>query len=360
MKGPTERWRGRNRGFLPSVGPPLGLLIGLFLALPGCGSQGAQPEVVVYVAVDRGDAEPILRAFEASSGVQVRAVYDAEAAKTTGLVTRLLAESQSPRCDVFWNNEVVQTMLLADRGVLDAYVSPEAADIPADLKDAKGRWTGIAVRARVIVYNAKYVPAEKAPRSLQDLLDPQWRGRAAIANPQFGTTRTHAAALFAARGSENAAKWFDELLANDVRIVDGNAMVKNLVARAKPGASPVYVGLTDTDDVLSGQADGKPIAMIFPDQEDDLGTLLVPSSVALVRGAPHSEPARRLIDYLVGRKVEAALTADGKGYLPVRPDSPRPKFVEQAWPLKSMSVNYAAIRDQLEISSRWTREHFHP
>jgi iron(III) transport system substrate-binding protein len=335
------------------------LLLGLFAVLPGCSSRGERPEVVVYVAVDRVDAEPILREFEASSGVQVRAVYDAEAAKTTGLVTRLLAESQSPRCDVFWNNEVVQTLLLADRGVLDAYASPEAADIPADLKGADGRWTGVAVRARVIVYNTKYVSAEKAPRSLQDLLKPEWRGRAAIANPQFGTTRAHVAALFAARGAENAARWFEELLANEVRIVDGNAMVKNLVARAKPGASPVYVGLTDTDDVLSGQADGEPIAMAFPDQ-GDLGTLLVPSSVALVRGAPHGEAARRLIDYLVSRKVEAALTADGKGYLPVRPDSPRPKFVSHVWPLKNMQVTYAAIHGQLETSSQWTREHFHP
>ncbi len=168
----------------------------------------------------------------------------------------------------------------------------------------------------------------------------------------------HAAALFAAWGPEAATKWFQELLANEVRIVDGNAMVKNLVARAKPGASPAYVGLTDTDDVLSGQADGEPIAMIFPDQ-DNLGTLLMPSSVALVRGAPHPESARRLIDYLVSREVEAALAAEGKGYLPVRRDAGQPKFMSHA-SLKSMNVSPAAVYDQLEASSRWTREHFHP
>ena len=317
------------------------------------------PEVVVYVAIDRGDAEPILNEFVAVSGVRVRAVYDAEAAKTTGLVTRLLAESESPRCDVFWNNELVQTLLLADRGVLDRLRSPAAADIPDDLKDAEGRWTGVAMRARVIVYNTDHVPQEKAPRRLQDLVRPEWRGQVAIANPQFGTTRAHAAALFAALGPEAAKTWFSELLANDVRIVDGNAMVKNLVARAKPGASPVYVGLTDTDDVLSGVADGDPIAMVFPDQEH-LGTLLVPSSVALVRGAPHVDPARRLIDYLVSREVEASLTAEGKGYLPVRTNSPQPEFISHALPLRSMKVTYAEIFDQLDASSRWTLEHFHP
>jgi len=326
--------------------------------LPGCRSEDT-PEVVVYVAIDRGDAEPILNDFQTASGIHVRAVYDAEAAKTTGLVTRLLAESQSPRCDVFWNNELVQTLLLADRGLLDRYESPEAADIPADSKDADGRWTAVAMRARVIVYNTDHVPEQKAPRGLQDLAGPEWRGQVAIADPQFGTTRAHAAALFAALGPEGATKWFDDLLANDVRIVDGNAMVKNLVARAKPGASPVFVGLTDTDDVLSGLADGEPIGMVFPDQHDQ-GTLLVPSSVALVRGAPHGESARRLIDYLVSRQVEAALTADGKGYLPVRRGSPQPKFVSRAWPLRTMQVTHTAIYEQLDTSSRWTREHFHP
>lgn len=333
-------------------------LLLLAMSLMGC-AVNTTPEVVVYVAIDRGDAEPILKQFESSSGVHVRAVYDAEAAKTTGLVTRLLAESQSPRCDVFWNNELVQTLLLAQRGVLDRYTPTAAADIPADLKDSEGLWTGVAMRARVIVYNSDYVPPDEAPRTLQQLVEPKWQGQMAIANPQFGTTRAHAAALFAAWGPEQAEQWFEALLANDVRIVDGNAMVKNLVARAKPGASPVFVGLTDTDDVLSGQADGDPIAMIFPNQ-DDLGTLLVPSSVALVQGAPHQETAKRLIDYLVSRHVEAALTADGKGYLPVRRDAPQPKFMSHASPLKSMSVSSAAIYDQLEESSRWTLEHFHP
>ncbi|HWB12171.1 MAG TPA: extracellular solute-binding protein [Pirellulales bacterium] len=325
---------------------------------PGCGTNRS-PEVVVYVAIDRGDAEPLLKEFEAASDIHVRAVYDAEAAKTTGLVTRLLAESQSPRCDVFWNNELAQTLLLADRGVLDRYDSPQAADIPSDLKAADGKWTSVAMRARVIVYNTEFVPSEQVPRSLFDLVRSEWRGKCAVANPQFGTTRSHAAALFAALGPDEAKKWFDDLSANDVRIVEGNAMVKNLVARARPGASPVLVGLTDTDDVLSGQAEGEPVGMVFPDQ-DGLGTLLVPSSVALVRGAPHGEAARRLIDYLLSRQVEAALTADGKGYLPVRPDSPQPKFVSHAAPLRSMKVKYADIYEQLDSSSRWTLEHFGP
>ncbi len=266
-----------------------GTLAVLLLTALGCTASSRQ-EVVIYVAVDRKDAEPILGEFERQTGIRVRAMYDAEAAKTTGLVTRLLAEAERPRCDVFWNNEIAQTLLLADRGLFTAYLSPAAQEIPAALRDPEGRWAAVATRARVLVYNTRYVGADQVPRHLADLTQPQWRGKLAMANPQFGTTRTHAAALFAAWGADRAQAFLQGLLDNQVRIVDGNALVKNLVAQAQPEASPVYVGLTDTDDVLSGQAEGQPIAMVYPDQDGD-GTLVIPSTLALVSVRRTPQPA---------------------------------------------------------------------
>ncbi len=359
---------GGYRGGCRCVAPALLLAA---VALGGCRSgeapQGGSDateagrdatEVVVYVAVDRPDSEPILDRFQARTGIPVRALYDVEAAKTTGLVTRLLAEAAKPRCDVFWNNEIVQTLLLAERGLLEPYRSPAAESIPDELKADDGLWTGIAARARVIVYNTEHVKPEDVPRSIFELTDGKWRGKVAVAQPQFGTTRTHAAALFAALGPPRAKQFLGDLLANDVRIVDGNAMVKNLVARAHPDASPIYVGLTDTDDVLSGQADGEPVGMVYPDQ-DSLGTLVIPSTVCLVRGAPHPDAARKLIDYLVGPEVEAELARGRAGFIPVRPDAPAGKAVSQLGPPRPMDLSRQSLLEQLEPSSQWTKEHFH-
>jgi iron(III) transport system substrate-binding protein len=309
---------------------------------------------VIYVAVDRKDSEPILKEFERQTGIRVRAVYDAEAAKTTGLVARLLGESSNPRCDVFWNNEIAQTVLLADRGLLAEYRSAAAEDIPPELKDPAGRWTAVATRCRVLVYNTRYVSADEVPRSLAELTQPRWRGKVAMADPQFGTTRTHVATLYACWGAERTQAFLEDLLDNQVRIVDGNAMVKNLVARAKPDASPVYVGLTDTDDVLAGQAEGQPIDMVYPDQDGD-GTLVIPSAVSLVRGGPNPEAGRRLVDYLVSRGVESQITAKGTGYTSVRTTP-----ASGDGPVRAMPVSYQAISEQLTPSSEWTAEHFHP
>lgn len=274
----------------------------------GCGSRAEREEVVVYVAVDRRDAEPILQQYEAQTGVHVRALYDGEAAKTTGLVTRLIAEREHTRCDVFWNNEIVQTMQLAQEGLLASYQSPQAEALDSQLVDQQHRWTGVAVRARVIVYNTELVSADEAPQTMSDLLHERWRGKLAMANPQFGTTRTHVAAMFATWGPEKAQAYLNDLLSNQVRIVDGNAMVKNLVGNARRGASPVLVGLTDTDDVMSGKADGLPIEMIYPDQ-DSQGTLVIPSTLCLMNQAPHAEAGQRLIDHLLGSPEVASFTS---------------------------------------------------
>jgi iron(III) transport system substrate-binding protein len=354
-------------------------LLAVLLATLGCRDE-AGPEVVIYTSIDQNVAEPILAGFEAESGIRARAVYDVEAAKTSGLVTRLLAEAPHPRCDVFWNNEPVQTFLLADREVLEPCPLQAAADLPPEFKDPQGRWTAVAARARVVVYNTKYVPPSDAPRSLVELTDAKWRGKIAIADPQFGTTRTHAAALFAVLGPERAQQFFQGLLANQVRIVDGNARVENLVARADPQASPIYLGLTDTDDVLSGQADGEPVAMVYPDQ-DSFGTLVVPSLVSRVRGGPNPEPARQLLEYLAGPEVERQLVSGRSGFLSLRSGTPPGKALPKGTvpfssnenrdrppldparilkPPRGMELTNEAILEQLEPSSRWTKEHFHP
>jgi iron(III) transport system substrate-binding protein len=341
------------RNSRPSARTLLVLMAGGIAVATGCDSAPVN-EVVVYVAVDRGNAEPILADFESRTGIRVRALYDAESAKTTGLVQRILAESNRPVCDLFWNNEVVQTMMLAERGLLESYHSPVAADIDQRWRDPKGRWTGQATRSRVIVYNSRWIPAEQAPRCLRDLTDRRRNGRVAIANPQFGSTRTHIAALFALWGAEPAQTFLQQLLDNNARVVDGNAMVKNLVSQA-PSKDSIVIGITDSDDVASGQTAGEPISCVYPDQAQE-GTLVFPTTVSLLRHAPHPGQARRLADYLLSIETVQRFAHDDSGYAPV----PRRNQGTSADQPRAMAISFQQIHSQLATSSRWTAEHVHP
>ena len=315
--------------------------------IAGCDSSARQ-EVVIYVSVDRKDAEPILKEFETNTGIQVRALYDSESAKTTGLVTRILAEQEQPRCDVFWNNEHVQTMLLAQRGLCAKSPPDFSAHVDAAFKSPDGLWASVATRSRVIIYNTDVLNYANAPKTLQELAGPQWNGRCAIANPQFGTTRTHIAFLSACNGQKWVETFLESLLANNVQIVNGNAAVKNLVASAKPRQSLVCVGVTDTDDVYAGIAAGEPVQMIIPDEEDG-GTLVIPSTVCILKNAPHPIEARKLFVYLLSDDTQMQLVGSNPGYQPLGQSKPR----GSAYPTGT------EILERLLPSSRWTRDNFH-
>ena len=169
--------------------------------------------VTVYVSTDRVFSEPVLRQYEQRSGVKVNPVYDTEETKSTGLANRLLAEKNRPQADVFWSNEPVRTLVLKSRGVLAPYQSANANGIPAALMDPEHFWTGFSARIRVIAYNTKLVKAEHAPRSVFDLADPQWKDQVAMADPRFGSTSFHVAALYALAGDAKMDDYFRRLKA---------------------------------------------------------------------------------------------------------------------------------------------------
>jgi iron(III) transport system substrate-binding protein len=315
-----------------------------------CGSSEPTPNedrvVTAYVSTDRVFSEPVLREYERRSGVKVNAVYDTEETKSTGLANRLIAEKPRPQADVFWSNEPVRTLVLKGRGVLAPYRSPGAEGIPAVLVDPDGYWTGFSARMRVIAYNTKLVAADAAPRSIFDLVDPKWKGQVAMADPRFGSTSFHVAALYALAGDDKMDEFFRQLKANAVRIVDGNSVVRDLVARGD-----VKVGLTDTDDVNVAIENGQPVAMVLPDK-DGLGVPVMPNMVSLIAGAPHLEEARKLIDYLLSAEVEQQLAQSEAVQIPLHAGVPGPKNIPALATFKPMTLDYAKAAARVEDVTR--------
>jgi iron(III) transport system substrate-binding protein len=309
-------------------------------------SQQNERAVTIYVSTDRVFSEPVLREYEKRTGVRVNPAYDTEETKSTGLANRLIAEKERPQADVFWSNEPVRTLILKSRGVLAPYRSPSADGIPAALMDAEGYWTGFSARIRVIAYNTKLVKADDAPRSVFDLAEPKWRGQVAMADPRFGSTSFHVAALYATAGDEKMDDFFHRLKANGVRVVDGNSVVRDLVARGE-----VKVGLTDTDDVNVAIEDKQPIAMVLPDAAG-LGVPVMPNMVSLIANAPHPEEGRRLIDYLLSADVERQLAQSQAVQIPVHAGVAGPKNIPAIDTFKPMTLDYTQAATRVEDVTR--------
>jgi iron(III) transport system substrate-binding protein len=322
-------------------------------ALTGCWSASDR-DVVVYSALDAEFAEPILDQFGQTHGFTVRPVFDVESTKTVGLVTRLIEERDRPRCDVFWNNEILHTLRLEQLGLLDTYRAPAAAEIPAPFRSADGAWHGFAARARVLIVNRELVAPEAYPRSIEALADPRWQGRAAIAKPLFGTTATHAAVLFATWGDARAREFFVRVKDN-VQVLSGNKQVALTVARGD-----LAFGLTDTDDAIIEQEAGRSVEIIYPDQQEGgLGTLLIPNTVALIRGGPHPEAARALVDYLLSGAVESQLAAASSAQIPLQARvTGRSRVLPAGETVRWMEADFAAAAEAWEAAAEYLRDLF--
>lgn len=325
-------------------------LVLLAAALAATGCRGGR-EVVVYTSVDDVFARPIAARYEKETGVVVRLVPDTEETKSAGLLNRLIAEKARPQADVFWSGDPVRAAILKAKGVSAPYHSPQAKGLPAALSEGDGHWTGFSARARVILYNTTLVKPEDKPSSVFDLVSPRFQGRACLANPLFGTTSMHVAALVSALGAERTKGFLEDFSRNGGRLLASNGDVKRRVASGE-----CALGLTDTDDAFAAAKDGAPVATVYPDAAD-LGTLVVPNAVVLIAGAPHAEEGRRFIDFLLSREVEQALAESDAAQMPARPGVKVPKGVKPLQELKAMTVDYGRLGAVLgEIQAGWLKE----
>lgn len=317
------------------------------MVVPLIGCSGGTPEegqvVTVYVSEDQVFSEPVLAAFERETGIEVKAVYDTEEAKSTGTMNRLIAEKNNPQADVYWANEPIRAEVLKQKGISAPYVSPNARRIPPAFKDAEGFWTGFSARARVLVVGKDVA---SPPATILAYADPRWKGRSVIANPLFGTTTSQTAALFTIWGDERAREFMNRLKANDVAISTNNGESADFVA-----AGEYAFSLVDSDDAVNRMRQGKPVTMVYPDQgEEDIGCLLVPNVALLIKGAPHPETAKRLIDFLLSESTERELALADCAQLPLHPGVEAPAELRPVEEIKVMEVDYAEVaRKMVEI-----------
>lgn len=290
------------------------LLLFVSMMLINCGDNTTpSQEVIIYTALDRNFSEPILQKFEQQTKISVRCKYDTESTKSVGLAACLMEERNHPRCDVFWNNEVLHTIRLQKAGVLTPYISSQRENIPSTFYDAQGYWTGFAARARVLIVNTQKVMPNDYPKSLYDLGLPRWKGKFGVARPVAGTTATHFAALFSHLGPTEAKKLLQLWKNNDVKIQSGNKSCAE-----KVGAGELEAALTDTDDAYIEIIQKHPVAIIYPDaQPDQLGALHIPNTIALVANSPNPENGKKLIEFLLSPEVETTLAQSSSAQIPL-------------------------------------------
>ena len=356
------------RSFLSDNGRARRLLLLLCLTFSslmlGCGNPRSR--VVLYCAQDREFAEELLSIFSDRTSLRVDPKYDTEGGKSVVLYQEILTERDRPRCDAFWNNEILSTIRLQRQGLLEPYASRSAEHYPESCRPTDDTWHAFAARARVLIVNTELVPSAERPRSFLDLTQPKWRGRVAMGKPNHSTSATQAACLFEVLGAERAEQYYHDLRSNGLQVAPGNKQVAEWVGEAHlPGRRPIAVGVTDTDDALEEVAAGHPVEIIFPDADGSpdnprIGTLFIPNTVCIIRGCPNLDAARRLVDYLLSDEVETKLAEGGGHQIPMNPSvhAVLPPQIKTPAQVKAMQVDFYKAADLWERTQTFLRKEF--
>lgn len=302
--------------------------------------------VVVYSSVDRVFAEPVLKRASEALGIEVVGVYDTEEAKGTGLVARIVARKDSPDGDLFWSGDPGRAAQVKLAGATTPLPEAITSRVPIEFRDPESHWIGFSARLRVLLVNDALAAGATPPLSIVRLADPEVAPHVAIANPMFGTTSYHLAALAEALGEDAALAWLDALARNGARFVASNGEVKRMVVDGR-----VAFGLTDSDDAAEAIASGAKVRVTLLDQmgwgEKPLGTLVLPNTLSSIRNGPNPEGARRVAEFLLSNDVSTMLGAScGQVSLVSGLDSPGASV--QLADLKAMAVDPAACGARLE------------
>jgi iron(III) transport system substrate-binding protein len=343
------------------------ILLGL-LALMSAWYLNFGPRVVLYCAQDKEFAAGILDRFHQQTGLRVAPKFDTEADKSVSLYLELVKEARRPRCDVFWNNEVLSTIRLQRQGLLMPYASPSAEKLkpfPATAVSGDHTWHAFATRPRILLVNTRLLPKKDWPSSLLDLTRERYKGGVVMARPQFGTSATQAACLFEVLGRDKAEAYYRGLRSNNVQIAPGNKQVAEWVGQGRtPTGQRAAVGITDPDDALAEVRDGREVKILFPDRDapanSRLGTLFIPNTVAILKGCPNPDGAGQLVDYLLSAEVEKELAESESHQIPFNPEvkAKLPPEMETPPAVKPMAVDFFKAADMWEEVQTFLRNEF--
>ena len=306
----------------------------LCLALPG--AAWAAKEVVLYSSNPPEAIDLVGKGFEKKTGIKVSTVR----LGTGEAMKRIQDEKDRPLCDVFWSGDVA--VLDAAKEFFMPYRSPQAKVLPAGYIDKTDRWTSTNTHVMIIMVNKSQVKEADRPKAWKDLLDPKWKGKVVMANPEkSGSAYAQAYGIWKLYGWDGIRK----LIAN-AKVLDSSSLIYKGVAA---GEYPVGITMEYAAHRYIAGGD-KNVGIVYPSD----GAFLAPEAAAIIRNAPHAAEAKQFFDYLLSKEVQDEVFRQFSRR-PARPDA----AVVQGLPalkgitvLKSFDPMEATAKEK-EILKQW-------
>lgn len=246
--------------------------------------------------------KPLTDAFTKNTGIETNVLY-----LNKGLIERVSAEGENSPVDVLLTVDIGRLQGAEDASITQAVESPSIeANIPTQYRDPDNNWFGITTRGRVVFASRTRVAQDQI--TYEELADPKWRGKICIRSGQHAYNIALFASMISHLGEEKATEWMSGLKNNLARTPSGNdrAQAKSIYSgECDLGiGNTYYVGLMQTNEKKPEQKEwAKSIKVLFPNNEER-GTHVNISGMALAKHAPNKENGIKLMEFLASKDAQ--------------------------------------------------------
>ncbi|MEV6771570.1 iron ABC transporter substrate-binding protein [Nocardia sp. NPDC051030] len=256
-------------------------------------------EILVYNAQHESLTKEWADAFTKSTGIKVTLRQGGD----TDLGNQLVAEGKNSPADVFLT-ENSPAMALVENAGLFADLGPDTLkNVPEQFRPSTGKWTGIAARSTVFVYNTGKVPADQLPHSLLDLQQPQWKGRwsAGVSGADF---QAIVAALLEQKGEDVTKAWLKGMKDNAIASQNNVTTMKGVNSGQFDGGV-IYHYYWYRDQAKTKENSGNTALYYFKNQ--DPGAFVSISGGGVLKSSKKQENAQKFINFITSQQGQEVL-----------------------------------------------------
>ncbi|MEN3223909.1 iron ABC transporter substrate-binding protein [Mycolicibacterium porcinum] len=284
------RWSRRVAVLLSAVAVAAGMV--------ACSSSGSD-ELLIYNAQHESLTKEWIDAFTKETGIKVTYRQGGD----TELGNQLVAEGNASPADVFLT-ENSPAMAAVERAGLFADVEQQTLDqVPAQFRPSSGKWTGVAARSTVFVYNRAKLPADQLPHSIMDLQQPQWKGRWG-APPAKADFQAIVAAILELKGEAATAQWLAGLKTNAVVLQDNIATLR-AVNDGQVDGGIIYHYYWFRDQTKTKEISGNTALHYF--KNSDPGAFVSLSGGGVLKSSKKQDRAQQFLRFITGKAGQEVL-----------------------------------------------------
>lgn len=285
--------------------------------------------VVLYTSAPLSSAQKVVNAFQQKYGITV------ELFRTGGVqvLRRFLMEQQAGHAgaDVLVTSDLAAANDLKAKGKFVPFKPAGFDKVPESMRDADGYFVPQRVSIISIYGRTDIIPPAEMPKTWSDLLDPKYKGKLVMTNPNFTSLQVAVVSMISrARG------WgfYEKLSKQDVIVVQGNQQAVDLV---KTGERPIAAG-ADSQYATNARLSGHKIENVFPAD----GTFAIPSMTAVVKNSPNPNAAKLLAEFTLS--LQAQRIWPQNGVYAARSDVDPPSGNPPISTIKVLPMDYGYIK----------------